>query len=241
MKLFLHGKTEHGAGYSWLGASPAPPAADVPAQGSGQAKVGHANTRMSFSRSEDISLLIAVDMPGWRLFVSLGTATELSWSSTPTTGHGEHPGHCAHPLPRWGLMSQSSILGSSSTSVMQPHPGKCSLLSPWVLSRARLSKGAGAASETFWEGLSNLGAFCNTGGNDQADTGSVQRLPRLPLCHWEGARLGAAAGYYSSRGKDGALGLVFGVFGTTQAPETGLKESGPPLFKDCCGNRVQLD
>lgn len=41
---------------------------------------------MSFSRSEDISLLIAVDMPGWRLFVSLGTGTELGWSSTPTKG-----------------------------------------------------------------------------------------------------------------------------------------------------------
>lgn len=47
---------------------------------------------MSFSRSEDISLLIAVDMLGWRLFVSLETATEPGWSSTPTavgSGHGE--------------------------------------------------------------------------------------------------------------------------------------------------------
>lgn len=164
-------ETEHGAGYSWLRASPAPPAADAPAQDSGQATADLTNTRMSFASSKDISLLIAVNMPGWRVFVSLGTATELSWSSTPTTGHRDNPGHCAHPLPRWSLMSQSSILGSSSTSVIQPHPEKCSLPSPWVLSRARLSKGAGAASETFQEGLSNSGAFCNTGGNDQADRG----------------------------------------------------------------------
>lgn len=81
---FLRGETEHG--YSWLRASPAPPAADAPAQGSGQATVGLANMRMSFSRSEDISLLIAVDMLGWRLFVSLETATKPGWSSTPTTG-----------------------------------------------------------------------------------------------------------------------------------------------------------
>lgn len=170
--VLVQRNVEHGAGYSWLSASPAPPVDDAPAQGSGQATVGLADTRMPFSRSEDISLLIVVDMPGWRLFVSLETAPGPSWNSTPTTvicGHGEQP--CAHPLPRWVLMSQSNILGSSSTSVMQPHPGKCSLLSPWVLSRARLSKRVRAASETFQEGLSNLGAFCNTGGNDQADGG----------------------------------------------------------------------
>lgn len=79
--------TEHRAGYSWLGASPAPPAADAPAQGLGQATAGLANTRMSFSQSEDISLLIVVDMLGWRL-----SAWRPGWSSTPTavvSGHGE--------------------------------------------------------------------------------------------------------------------------------------------------------
>lgn len=89
-----------------------------------------------------------------------------------------------YPVPilhQGGFNVTSNILGSSSTSVMQPHPGKCSLLSPWVLSRARLSKGVRMASETFQEGQSSLGAFCNTGGNDQADRGQIQRLPRLPL------------------------------------------------------------
>lgn len=106
---------EHGAGYSWLSASPAPPAADAPAQGSGQATVGLANTRMSFSRSEDISLLIAVDMPGWRLLVSLETATEPGWSvpgpaALPqqwSVGTGSTGLPCPHPLPRRVLMSQA--------------------------------------------------------------------------------------------------------------------------------------
>lgn len=45
------------------------------------------------------------------------------------------------------------------------------------------------------------------------------------------------------RGRKGleSLGLVLGVFCITQAPEIGLKESGPPLLRDCCGNRLQLN
>lgn len=103
---FLHGETEHGTEYSWLGASPAPPAADAPAQGSGQATGGLANMRMSFSRSEDISLLIVVDMLSWRLFVSLETATKPGWNSTPTKGvcgHGEQGTTLCPPFAKVGL------------------------------------------------------------------------------------------------------------------------------------------
>lgn len=35
-------------------------------------------------------------------------------------------------------------------------------------------------------------------------------------------------------------GSGFGSWSKTQAPEIELKESGPPVLRDCCGNRVQL-
>lgn len=111
--------------------------------------------RMSFSRSEDISLLIVVDMLGWRLFVSLEIATKPGWTSTPTTGvcgHREQGTTLCPPFAKVVFNVTKQCFGILKYLMMQLHPRKCSLLSPCVLSSTRLNKEAKIASETFWEG-----------------------------------------------------------------------------------------
>lgn len=83
--------------------SPAPHADRAPAQGPGQATISLVNRRASFFRSVDIKLLIVVDMPGWRLFASLESPAERSWSSsTPARAglrRGEQGTSAAEPGP----------------------------------------------------------------------------------------------------------------------------------------------
>ena len=77
------------------GMSPAPPADRAPGWRLGQATISLANRRASFFRSVDIKLLIIVDMPGWRLFVSLETAIEPGWS-VPGLAVLPQQGGCGH-------------------------------------------------------------------------------------------------------------------------------------------------
>lgn len=77
MNVFLH----EAWGWHWApGTTPAPPADDAPARSLGQDTTSLVNTRETFFRSVDIKLLIVVDMPDGRLFVSLEPATEPAWS-----------------------------------------------------------------------------------------------------------------------------------------------------------------
>lgn len=135
----------------------------------GQAAISLVNTRVSFFRSVDIKLLIVVGMPGWRLFVSLETAIEPGWN-IPSLAVLPQQGGCGHleqetqhgwtlpqpsmatrphPLPRSVLMSQGKFLDPQIpgrlTAVLLS-TGKCSLLPPWVLSRARLGNRVRGAS-----------------------------------------------------------------------------------------------
>lgn len=56
------------------------------------------------------------------------------------------------PCAKVGFNVTKQYFGILKYLMMQLHPGKCPLLSPWVLSSTRLNKGARIASETFWEG-----------------------------------------------------------------------------------------